>query len=164
MIKAIITDVDGVLTDGGMYWDSKGLAMKRFHTRDISAIHRLQAKGYKVFAITSASDDITRRRLEYSKLDSFIMADRDWIVFNKLSSAFLLADQYGFELSEAIYIGDDLMDIELMKACKLGICPEDAAIEVQEIADIILMVKGGHGVMSNLYSMIDHIEDYADAR
>ena len=164
MIKAIITDVDGVLTDGGMYWDSNGLALKRFHTRDISAIHRLQQKGYKVFALTSACDDITRKRLEYSKFDWFMMchSETEWIDYSKLEKAKLLADEWGFELSEAIYIGDDVMDIELMKACSLGICPEDSALEVLEIADIVLPIKGGYGVMSYVCLMIEHIEEFTN--
>jgi len=162
MIKAIITDVDGVLTDGNIYCDNEGKALKRFHVRDIPAIHRLQAKGYKVFALTSAYDIITRKWLEFSKYDWFMMcqSEADWIGYSKLEKAKLMIDEWGFELSEAIYIGDDVMDIELMRACALGICPEDSALEVLEIADIILPIKGGHGIMGYIYSMIDIIEEY----
>ena len=162
MIKAIITDVDGALTDGSIYCGYEGKAFKQFHVRDIPSIHRLQAKGYKVFALTSAYDTITRKWLEYSKFDWFMMCQSkaDWIDYSKLEKAKLMLDEWGIELKETVYIGDDIMDIELMKACALGICPEDSALEVLEIADIVLPIKGGHGVMSYVYSMIDHIEEF----
>lgn len=162
MIKAIITDVDGVLTDGGMYWNEQGLAMKRFHTKDIPAIHRLQSKGYKVFTLTSACDIITRKRLEYSGFDWFMMCQNgaEWRDYSKLEKAKLMIEEWGIELSETIYIGDDVMDIELMKACALGICPEDSALEVLEIADIVLPIKGGYGIISYVCSIIDNIEEF----
>lgn len=148
-IKAIITDVDGVLTDGGMYYDVKGLAFKRFHVRDGSAIHRLKKHGYKIFALTISEDELTLNRLRVMNFD-WIMSG----VSDKASCVKLLADERGLELSEICYIGDDYWDIVAMELVGLSIAPNDALQSVKKIAHHIAPINGGDGILAYITDML----------
>ena len=143
MVKAVVTDVDGVLTDGCMYWAKEGLLFKKFHTRDVGAVFRLRDSGIKFFVITSANDDITRRRIEMMHPDL-----SRYGVENKLACTSVILDEWGIDLEDAVYIGDDNIDREIMQAVGVSIAPIDALESIRCIADIICPLEGGKGVLA----------------
>ena len=143
-VKAVITDVDGVLTDGCMYWAKEGLLFKKFHTRDVGAVFRLRDNGIKFFVITAANDDITRKRIEMMHPD----LSRYGIARDKFPCTKMVIDEWGFDLDEVAYIGDDEIDKEVMQAVGVSIAPIDALDSVRDVADIICPLDGGKGVLA----------------
>lgn len=141
-IRAIFCDVDGVLTDGGYFYNASGLCMKKFHTRDASAAVRLKEYGIKLFVITGATDDITKERIGRMTLEAACFGVED-----KLKMIETICEKYGYALDEVAVVGDDWMDLPAMQAVGLSFCPADAAIPVFNAADIACSCKGGEGVL-----------------
>ncbi len=146
-IKMIITDVDAVLTDGGMYYNADGLAFKKFHTRDASCIKRLRDEGILVCVVTSSNDMITRKRIGDMRFDDSIFDCDD-----KARAVRQLSDRYHVSLEQIAYIGDDYIDLEAMKLVGLAIAPSDALSSVVEKS--IIFSFGGNGVLADV---ADHI-------
>jgi len=142
-IKAIFTDVDGVLTDGGMYCNADGLLLKKFHTRDVGAVYRLRVAGIKFFVLTASDDELTRKRIDRMLPDEAIYG-----IVDKLKHVKLICDKYGFDLSEVAYIGDDVIDRDAMMAVGMSICPLDALESIKGISNRICQVRGGAGVLA----------------
>lgn len=150
-IKMIITDVDGVLTDGGMYYNADGLAFKKFHTRDASAIHRLRKARIFIVALTSANDLITRKRIgDMCFDDSIFNCD------NKARAVRQLSDRYHIQLEQIAYIGDDYIDIEAMKIVGFTFAPMDALNSLHEYNGLTARMdaRGGQGVLADIVDMI----------
>ena len=148
-VRAIFTDVDGVLTDGGFYYSEKGLAMKRFCTRDAAAVVRLKAAGYKVCAVTHSADMITSRRLEDMWFDMFQVG-----VKCKIKSIKKICEEYGLDMSrEVIYIDDDVGGIPAMEAVAVSFCPADAAPAVLRHGRVC-DAKGGEGVLAEVADLL----------
>ncbi len=148
-IKMIITDVDAVLTDGGMYYNADGLAFKKFHTRDASAIHRLRKAGIIVCAITSANDIITRKRIGDMHFDDSIFNCED-----KVKAVQALSNAYHIPLESIAYIGDDYIDLEAMKVVGLAIVPTGSLGSIFDYADLAIPCSAGNGVLACLVDMI----------
>lgn len=141
-IKLFLTDVDGCLTDGGMYYSEFGDELKKFNTRDGMAFQLLREHGIKTGIVTSESVNLNVRRAEKLKLDYIKTGCKD-----KLTMIQSIAYEMGIELSEIAYIGDDINDIDVIKNVGLGCCPSDAIEEVKQIADLVTKTKGGEGVI-----------------
>ena len=137
-IKLFMTDVDGVLTDGGMYYSESGGELKKFNTRDGKGIELLRNAGIKTAILTSENTKIVENRAKKLKID-FV---RQGCV-NKLDEANKICEELNISLDEAAYIGDDLNDIELLKRVGLAACPDDAAEAVKNINNIIKLTRGG---------------------
>ena len=152
-IRAIISDVDGVLTDGGFYYNEDGLVMKKFNTRDASSIFRLRSAGVKLFIITMSDDPITNRRIE--TLKKWHLDEHDIELFihgvdDKLKVVNQICKEYGYALDEVIYIGDDYGDIPVMEAVGVSYCPYDAPLSVVIAATYVCDTKGGEGVLAEV--------------
>jgi N-acylneuraminate cytidylyltransferase len=141
-IKMFLTDCDGCLTDGGMYYSEKGDELKKFNTRDGMGFSLLHKKGIITGIVTSENVDLNRRRAKKLKLDIIEAGCKD-----KFSTVKKLAEQYGIELANICYIGDDINDLEVIKMVGLGCCPADAMPCVKEAAKIVTTAKGGEGVI-----------------
>ncbi len=141
--KAIFCDVDGVLTDGMMYYNEQGLVMKAFNTRDAAAMSRLKANNIKVYFLTASVDVITAKRLSIMNPDGVIM-DCD----NKLKDIKQICEDTGINVKECLYIGDDIMDIPAMQSIGYSVCPVDAVPSVIEVADCVLTINGGQGCLA----------------
>ena len=151
-IKLVLTDVDGVLTDGGMYYTGAGDTMKRFQVIDGMGMKRLQAAGVKVGIITSEDTPIVRSRFEKLKLDYLRMGKG---FGGKLAAAKELCNELGITLDNVAYIGDDVNCIELLQAAGLAACPPNAIAEVKNIAGIkLLRTQGGQGAFREFADMI----------
>lgn len=139
--RIIITDIDGVWTDGGMYYDQTGNEWKRFHTYDSAGVMFAHRLGIPVAIITGEDTLIVRRRAEKLKIDYLFQGVRD-----KLGVAANLCADLGFSLSDAAFIGDDLLDIELLKQVGIAGVPRNAPEYIRPLSSIHLDKKGGEGV------------------
>lgn len=142
-IKLFLTDVDGTLTDGGMYYTASGDTMKKFNTRDGMGLQLLQKTGVKVGIITSENTDIVTKRAEKLGLDFLVQGKRDG---GKLAAAREICETLGITLNELAYIGDDVNCAELLRNAGIAACPADAMPQVKAIPGIrIMSLKGGEG-------------------
>lgn len=139
-IRAIITDVDGVLTDGGIIYDNEGNEFKRFHARDGMLVRPLQKMGFIVGAITGRKSAVVARRLNELKLDFHFHG-----IAKKIEQYEAVKEAHQLEDREIAYIGDDGNDLPVLLRCGLSACPSDAATQVRERVDLVLEVPGGFG-------------------
>lgn len=148
-IKLLITDCDGVLTDGGMYYTEKGDELKKFNTKDGMGLEHLKNAGIKRGVITGENTNIVVNRAEKLKLDYLYKGVKD-----KLSVLKEIAAAEGVALSQTAYIGDDSNDLECIRAAGLGIAVADAMDEVKKAADYVLTAKGGYGAVREAAELI----------
>lgn len=139
-ITLFLTDVDGTLTDGGMYYSENGECLKKFNTRDGMGFQLLREAGIKTGIITSEITDIVQRRASKLKIDYVIQGQSHR---GKLAAAEQICRQEGIELCEVAYIGDDINDIEILNAVGLKACPADASSRVKSIKGIHILSKNG---------------------
>lgn len=142
-IKLFLSDIDGTLTDGGMYYSENGDELKKFNTRDGMGMGMLREKGIKVGIITSEERDLNQRRADKLKLDFFYQGKKNG---GKLAVAKEICKQMGITLQEVAYIGDDVNCIEILSSVGMAACPADADVRVKAIPGIRVMTKkGGEG-------------------
>ncbi len=149
-IKLLITDVDGVMTDSGMYFSSTGEEMKRFSAKDGMAVGLCRNHGID-YGIISAGHSLSlvSARAKVLKVAHVYVGYTPKIeILNDWLKAMALKPE------EVAYIGDDLKDIDVMQAVGLSACPADAVKKVIEIADVVLTKNGGHGCIR------EFVEDY----
>ena len=151
-IKLILTDVDGVLTDGGMYYSKAGDVVKKFNAHDGMGLQIIRDKGIKTGIITSETTDIVERRFLKLKLDYLYQGRREG---GKLASVKEICEKEGITLAEVAYIGDDVNCFELLLSVGLAACPSDAIDSIRNIPGIIQMKKkGGEGCVREFVEMI----------
>lgn len=148
-IKVLLMDCDGVLTDGRLYFSESGEAMKAFDVRDGQGIVMLREAGFKVGVITGRQSEILNRRAEELKID-FVRQG----VSNKLTAAREILLETGNDISDLAYIGDDLPDVELIKAAGLGIAVADAVEEAKGAADFVTVAQGGRGAVREIADLL----------
>lgn len=142
-IKLLILDVDGVMTDGGMYYTESGDQIKKYNAKDGMAIMKAQEKGLVCGIISSAfTDKMVRNRAELLKIEH-VYVGRD----QKISVLKNWCEALELDLSEVAIIGDDINDLSIMREVGVRACPTDAVQEVKKEVDIVLTKKGGHGVV-----------------
>ena len=142
-IKLLGTDVDGTLTDGGMYYTADGDVMKRFHVHDGMGLKQCQAAGIKVAILTSENTPIVTKRGEKLKLYYVFQGMK-----SKLEVITNLCEELGIGLENVAFIGDDINDFEILSAVGLKACPANAVEKIKNIPDIKIMnSKGGDGAV-----------------
>ena len=154
-IKLILTDIDGVWTDGGMYYDQTCNEWKKFHTYDSAGVLFAHQNNIPVGIITGETTEIVRRRAEKLKVDYLYQG-----VKNKIEIAKRICEELGITLDEVAYIGDDLGDIELLKAVGIAGVPASAPTYIRKLANIKLNKNGGEGVFREFVEKIFNIKDY----
>ena len=148
-IKIFLTDCDGCLTDGGMYYSERGDELKKFNTKDGMGMALLREQGVITGIITSENVDLNRRRAEKLKLDILEAGCKD-----KLSVIKRVCEEFDVNINNVCYVGDDINDIEAIRAVGYGCCPADAMQEVRAAADYVAMTKGGAGVIREVVGQI----------
>lgn len=141
-IKMFLTDCDGCLTDGGMYYSEHGDELKKFNARDGMGFALLRERGIITGIVTSENVDLNRRRAEKLNLDFLEAGCKD-----KVAAVKYICQKCGLDLAKVAYIGDDINDLEVIKMVGFGCCPADAIPQVKEVADFITKAKGGEGVI-----------------
>lgn len=137
-IKLFLSDIDGTLTDGGMYYSENGDELKKFNTRDGMGMNMLQKRGIKVGIITSEDRQLNQRRAEKLHIDFFSQGKVDG---GKLQVATEIVEKMGISLSEVAYIGDDINCLQLLSSVGFAGCPSDAAEKIKCIPNIEVMQK-----------------------
>ena len=148
-IKLVLTDVDGVLTDGCMYYSSKGEELKKFHTRDGMAVELLLQKNIKTIIVTREKSKIVisrARKIKIFKVYSNIKQKE--AILNQICTKFKVTP------GEILFIGDDINDEKIMKLVGLSAAPSDAINIIKNIANIITDASGGKGVLREVADMI----------
>lgn len=147
--KLILTDIDGVWTDGGMYYDQSGNELKRFNTSDSAGVIFAHRMNIPVGIITGENTEIVKRRSEKCKVDYLFQGIDD-----KLIVAKELCSKLHINLNDVAYIGDDIGDMELLKCVGVAGVPANAPNYVKSLANITLGKKGGEGAFREFVETI----------
>jgi YrbI family 3-deoxy-D-manno-octulosonate 8-phosphate phosphatase len=149
-IKLFLSDVDGVLTDAGMYYTESGDELKKFNTHDGMGFTILRQRGIKTGFITSEATRIVSRRAEKLKIDYLYQG-----TWKKLEAALDICQKEGITLEETAYIGDDINCKELLSNVGVAACPANALPEIKAIPNIIqLEKKGGDGAVREFIELL----------
>ena len=148
-IKALILDVDGVLTDGSIIYDSEGREIKCFNTKDGHGIKMAQRAGLKVVIMTGRKSSPVSRRAEELGVEIVLQGVKD-----KASALEALLSEQGWKAEEIAYVGDDLPDLPAMSRAGLSIAVSDAAVEVIQAADHVTTLPGGRGAVREAIELI----------
>ncbi|MDC0295468.1 HAD hydrolase family protein [bacterium] len=141
-IRCIISDVDGVMTNGQIIYDSVGVETKAFHVRDGLAIKLWLRSGHSFCILTARESDVVKRRADELGVTHLKQGSED-----KLDSAKKLIAEIGCGFENVCYIGDDLPDIPVMRRVGLAVAPADAARDAGDASHWILRSKGGCGAV-----------------
>lgn len=139
--KLILTDIDGVWTDGGMYYNQDGMELKKFNTYDSAGVLFAHHLGISVGILTGEDTNIVKRRADKLKVDYLYMGCK-----NKVEVVEELCSQLGISLADVAYIGDDLNDMALLKLVGWAGVPTSAPEYVKALSNVSLSKKGGEGV------------------
>jgi len=148
-VKLVITDVDGVLTDGGLYYTSEGLIMKRFNVKDGMGMRLLRENKIKTAIITTDTSELIKLRARRIKADYIYLGV--WDKENKLLEICALEN---IDPINVAFIGDDVNDIGIINEAGISACPSDAVPHIQNLVNIILSKKGGEGVFREFADLI----------
>jgi YrbI family 3-deoxy-D-manno-octulosonate 8-phosphate phosphatase len=147
--RLLLLDCDGVMTDGRLYYGESGEALKVFDVRDGLGIVRWHESGFTSGIISGRNSPIVARRA--SELGMRIVRQG---ITDKLSAAAEIFAEYGVTAEEAIFVGDDLPDIELIRTVGLGVAVADAAEEVRSAARFVTRSEGGRGAVRELIDLV----------
>lgn len=141
-IRLVVLDVDGVLTDGGLYFGDDGMAFKRFHVQDGLGIKVGQKHGLTFAVITGLDHKSTAARIEALGIEHYHAGYSE-----KLPKVREICEQEGIDLSQVAYVGDDLVDAEAMLHVGLPVAVANAVLPIREVAKLITTKSGGHGAV-----------------
>ena len=148
-IKAIVFDVDGVLTDGGIVYDNAGMEFKRFNVKDGQIIKYLKQAEIYTGVITGRDSLVVRNRCEELKIDKHYHGIKNKLdTYQKLKEKWQLADE------QIAYVGDDINDLPVLVRCGLSCTPNDGHYKVKERVGLVLKSKGGEGVLRELADLV----------
>ncbi len=148
-VKCIISDVDGVMTDGSIIYDNSGMEYKKFNVKDGQIIQHLKASNILIGVITGRDSLVVRNRCEELKMDFHFHG-----VKNKGELLNTLLDKYELEWEEVAYIGDDLNDLPILTRVGLSSTPADGHEKVKERVNLVLNKKGGEGALRALADLV----------
>ena len=148
-IKVVLTDVDGVLTDGGMYYSKDGDIMKKFFTRDGMGVTLLRKIGIPTIIVTKEKNAIIKQWSKKMKIEKLYDG-----VLNKELILPKIKNQFKVTTAEVAYIGDDVNDLGLLKLVGLSATPNDAILEAKQISFYHCVQNGGHGAFRELADQI----------
>lgn len=147
--KLILTDIDGVWTDGGMYYDATNIELKKFNTYDSVGVLFAHQLNIPVGIITGENTQIVQRRADKLKVDYCYLGAKD-----KISIVMSLCEELNITLADVAYVGDDLNDMEVLSKVGFAGVPASAPSYVKRLANITLTKKGGEGVFREFVEVI----------
>ena len=157
-VRLFLTDVDGCLTDGGMYYSAEGEVMKRFCVYDGMGMVCLQQAGIPCGILTSENSPIVKARAEKLKLKYLYLGVGSKVnpdCLTKLQAAQQICDELGITMENVCYVGDDINDVELLSKVGLAFCPPNARQEVLDLPNIhVLQTPGGQGAIRELADLL----------
>ncbi|MCR5635432.1 MAG: HAD hydrolase family protein, partial [Lachnospiraceae bacterium] len=144
-IKMVLTDCDGCLTDGGMYYSENGDELKKFNTKDGMAFKLLREHGILTGIVTGENVELNRRRVEKLKLDIYEPGCTD-----KVACIKKICSERNIDINNVLYVGDDINDLGVLEMVGYGCTPADAINEVKKAAKYVTKAKGGEGVIREI--------------
>ena len=148
-IKALVLDVDGVMTDGSLTFDENGTEYKTFNAKDGQGIVMLNKTGFITAIITARQNGTVRHRFNNLGMTKLVEGCK-----NKIAALKDLMAEYNLNFDEIAYMGDDLPDICVLKTVGLACAPADAVCEVLETAEFICKKNGGRGAVREMCDFI----------
>lgn len=139
-IKLIISDIDGVWTDGGMYYSNAGVESKKFNTSDSVGVLLSKKANLEVVVMSGEDEKCVHDRMEKLKIKTFYLGVKDKL---ELAQRILIEKKLSFK--EVAFIGDEINDLKLLNQVGFSGCPLDAPSYTKEIVDVITSSKGGEG-------------------
>lgn len=156
-VKAVIFDVDGVLTDGRIIYDESGKEIKSFNVKDGQIIAHLKKAGVLTGAISGRESGAVAKRASELRLDFCHQGIVDKAaVFQKV------LEFHELKKKEVIYVGDDINDLSVLKQAGIAVCPADAPGYVQEYAELVTRAKGGQGVIREVADLVLAAKGYLE--
>ena len=148
-IKYLVIDVDGTMTDAGIYYDEHGNELKKFCTKDAAGFFAAHQAGMEILVLTGRECAATTKRMTEMKVDYLVQNCKDKVTYlqNFMEEKHITRDQIG-------YLGDDLNDLPPMQLCGFVGCPADACTEIRESAHYISTVNGGAGAIRDIIRYI----------
>lgn len=150
-VKLVITDVDGVLTDGSLYYDEQGESLKRFHVRDGLGMRMLEEIGVRVAVVSGRDSSALRKRVADLGLSRCRFGVQD-----KATACIEIMNEHKVLSKETVYVGDDSIDLPAFSVCGYSFAVADAPVYVKELATKTLASKGGEGAFRELADEIIH--------
>ncbi|WP_222718683.1 HAD family hydrolase [Algoriphagus sp. AK58] len=150
-IKVLITDIDGVLTDGGIIYDDLGTEYKKYNVKDGLIVQHMKKAGFLVGAITGRASQVVENRCEELRFDFHYHGVKD--KFKKLSE---VLETMELTLEEVAYIGDDLIDLPVLSKVGLAVAPSDALPYIKSAVHYISPLAGGKGVFREFSDILLH--------
>jgi len=147
--KMLLTDCDGCLTDGGMYYTENGDELKKFSAYDGMGIKLLRESGILTGIVTGEDRELNRRRAKKIKLNVIENGCKD-----KGKTITRICKEHRIDLSEVVYVGDDVNDLSAIEVVGVSACPPNARPEVKAACDIHLETKGGDGAIREIADLI----------
>ncbi|GJL67563.1 MAG: hypothetical protein NPIRA06_01980 [Nitrospirales bacterium] len=148
-LRLFATDVDGVLTDAGMYYGESGEELKKFHTRDGMGIKLLQAQGLITAIITMENTKIVARRGKKLGIPEVFQGAKD-----KVAVLGHLSEKYEIPFAQMAYIGDDVNDVEALKTVGYAAAPADCVEQVRQVVHYVCKKNGGEGAVREFIDKI----------
>ena len=153
-IRLFATDVDGVLTDAGMYYSESGDEMKKFNTRDGMGIKLLQRAGIITAIVTQE-----RTKLVAWRGEKLTIPEVHQGVMDKFSLVRDMAERHGLSMEQVAYIGDDVNDVATLEAVGFSATPADGMPQAVAVVDYVCEKKGGEGAVREIIEMILEAQD-----
>jgi len=147
--KLVITDIDGVWTDGGMYYDQTGNEWKKFNTYDSAGVLICHKYNVPVAIITGEETEIVKRRSEKLKIDYLFQG-----ISNKIEIANTLCNKLNIKLNDIAFIGDDINDLDLLKHAGISAVPSSAPEYIKRYSKHVMKKRGGEGVFREFIEFI----------
>lgn len=138
--KLVLTDIDGVWTDGGMFYDQLGNELKKFNTSDAIGVFFLKKLNIPIGIITGENTKIVANRAQKLKIDILYQGITD-----KLSLVEKICDRQKISFDQVAYIGDDIGDYTLLKKVGISACPKNASDYIKEVVGFVTKKNGGEG-------------------
>lgn len=148
-IKAIAMDVDGVLTDGGVWWGPNGEEWKRFHFVDIMGLSLARKSGIAIALISGEKGPLIDRLAEKLGISDVYKGCKD-----KETALRSFAERRGLQLQEICFIGDDVNDLPALAIAGLSACPADARPAIREHCQFVAKLDGGYGAVREIIDML----------
>jgi len=157
-LKLIVSDIDGVWTDGGMYYNNDGVESKKFSTSDGVGVLLARAAGIEIMIVSGENVQCVKNRMKKLKISNYHLGVKDKV---KLLETY--AKKQNISFSEIAFIGDEINDYNLLKKVGFSGCPSDAPFYTREIVDVNVNAKGGHGAFRDFVIEILKKEDRFDS-
>lgn len=148
-VKMLLLDVDGVMTDGGLYYSAEGIELKRFHAHDGYGIVRAHEHGIRIGLISGRSSPIVEARARVLKIDDVYLDAMD-----KVTPFRELQKKYGFTEEQTAFLGDDLFDLPLLEIVGFSAAPANAMSGVKRRVDYVTRLAGGNGAVREVVDLI----------